>query len=85
VLGCHDVVAHLGALPPLVVAPTALEAPLPRCGLRLLCAHESARRVLDELICACLGVGDLAGAVRAAGLRLALPLALRRGRDLGWS
>jgi hypothetical protein len=74
-VGGHDVVAPLGAQPPLVVAPTAPEAPLPRCGLRLLCPHESARRLLDELICACLGVGDLAGAVRAARLRLALPLA----------
>jgi hypothetical protein len=74
-LGCHDVVAHLGALPPLVVAPSALAAPLPRRGLRVLCAHDSARRVLDQILCASLAGGDLTGAIRAAHLRLALPLA----------
>jgi regulator of sirC expression with transglutaminase-like and TPR domain len=81
-IGGHDVVAHMGARPPLVIAPATPETRLPRCGLRPLCPHETAGRLLDELVCAYLATGDIAHAIRAARLRLSLPVGPRRRAGL---
>jgi regulator of sirC expression with transglutaminase-like and TPR domain len=73
----HFVVGHFGADPPLLLDPFArgevIIAPVQRDLIRPWRAHEIAMRMLNNLTAAYQRRGDLRGAIRAAGLRLALP------------
>jgi regulator of sirC expression with transglutaminase-like and TPR domain len=73
----HFVVGHFGTAPPLLLDPfdggAALEAPGPAELLRPWPAKEVAMRMLNNLVASLERRGDLAGAMRAAAMREALP------------
>jgi regulator of sirC expression with transglutaminase-like and TPR domain len=73
----HFVVGHFGATPALLLDPfaggTPIHGPRPEPLVRPWRAHEIAMRMLNNLVPAFRRRGDLAGALRAAELRLALP------------
>ncbi|MGI8904690.1 MAG: transglutaminase family protein [Solirubrobacteraceae bacterium] len=73
----HFVVGHFGADPPLLLDPFAgggaVEADVNRLFVRPWRAHEIAMRMLHNLVAAYQRRGDLGAAIRAAGMRLALP------------
>jgi len=73
----HFVVGHFGATPPLLLDPFAgggtVGADADRRLVRPWRAHETAMRMLNNLVPAFQRRGDLGGAIRAAELRLALP------------
>jgi regulator of sirC expression with transglutaminase-like and TPR domain len=73
----HFVVGHFGAAPPLLLGPFAGGVPLvpavPDALVRPWGAAEIAMRMLTNLVAAYGRRGDLALAIRAAELRLALP------------
>ena len=75
----HYVVGHFGIEPPLVLDPFAggvLVAPdAPRELVRPWDTHETALRMLNNLVSSYAARGDLGNAIRAAELRLRLPLA----------
>ena len=74
----HYVVGHFGATPPLLLDPfanglrTATDAP-PEL-VRPWGAHETALRMLNNLVASYERRGDVGNAIRAATLRLELPL-----------
>ena len=74
----HYVVGHFGQLPPILLDPfsggAALEAP-PTIEARPWGAHETAIRMLNNLVGSYLRRADLTRAIRAAQMRLELPLA----------
>ena len=74
----HFVVGHFGAAPPLLVDPFAggrqLEAAVEPALVRPWGPHETALRMLNNLVASYSGRGDIGAAIRAAGLRLELPL-----------
>ena len=74
----HFVVAHFGFAPPLLLDPFAGGRPLadeaPLELVRPWAPHETALRMLNNLVSAYLRRHDLGAAIRAAELRLALPL-----------
>jgi regulator of sirC expression with transglutaminase-like and TPR domain len=82
----HFVVAHFGADPPLVYDPFAgggridLEAPAEL--VRPWRPQETAMRILNNLVASFAKHGDLAGAIRAAELRLELPLEVEAYTEL---
>lgn len=73
----HYVVGHFGAEPPLLLDPFSPGAPVgtevPADLVRPWGAHETALRMLNNLVSAYSRRSDLAGALKAAKLRLALP------------
>ena len=73
----HFVVGHLGADPPLLLDPfdggRAIEEPVAPGHLRPWTAHDIAMRMLNNLVATYQRRGDVAAAIRAAGMRLALP------------
>ena len=73
----HYVVAHFGAPEPLLLDPFGGGVPItpavPPALIRPWTPHETAMRMLNNLVPAFRRRGDLAGALRAAELRLALP------------
>ena len=75
----HYVVGHFGADPPLLLDPfsggTAVEADAPSELVRPWTAHETALRMLNNLVGSFARRGQLGPAIRASELRLALPLA----------
>ena len=72
----HYVVGHFGADPPLLLDPFGGGAPLPPVvGARRWSEHETALRMLNNLVPAYARRGDLRRALRVAELRLSLPLA----------
>ena len=82
----HYVAGHFGQDPPLLLdpfgggAPLEVAAPL---GLRPWGTHETALRMLNNLVGSYLRRSDLARAIRAAELRLELPLAEREAAEAG--
>jgi regulator of sirC expression with transglutaminase-like and TPR domain len=74
----HFVVGHFGQVPALLLDPfaggaeLASEAPIP---VRPWGSHETALRMLNNLVASYLRRHDLSGAIRAAEMRLALSLA----------
>ena len=74
----HYVAGHFGAEPPLLVDPFAAGAVVEHVVARELVrpwnVHETALRMLNNLVASYLSRHDLARAIRAAELRLALPL-----------
>ncbi|MEA2412624.1 MAG: hypothetical protein QOC77_3185 [Thermoleophilaceae bacterium] len=74
----HFVVAHFGASPPLVLDPFSggvrVEVQAPARLVRPWSAHETALRMLNNLVAAYTRRGRLDRAIVAARLRLALPL-----------
>jgi len=74
----HYVVGHFGQDPPILLDPfaggAALEARAP-IELRAWGAHETALRMLNNLVGSYLRRSDLTRAIRAAEMRLELPLA----------
>ena len=77
----HYVVGHFGADPPLLLDPFAggvpAQAPgpgVPRDAVRPWGNHETALRILNNLVVALSGRADFTRAIRAAELRLMLPL-----------
>jgi Transglutaminase-like superfamily len=74
----HYVVGHFGASPPLLLDPFAGGAPVagehPAEHVRPSGAHETALRMLNNLVASFSVRGDFRGAIRAATLRLALPV-----------
>jgi len=78
--GCpgHFVVAHFGADPPLVYDPfdggQRMDLDVPPELLRPWRAQETALRILNNLVAAFGKRGDLGRAIRAAELRLELPM-----------
>ena len=74
----HYVVGHFGTDPPLVLDPFArgivIEPDVPPHLLRAWGVHETALRMLNNLVAAYSARGLLANAIQAAKLRLALPL-----------
>ncbi len=68
---------HFGAEPPLLLDPfaggEAVEADVLRLGVRPWRPHEIAMRMLNNLVAAYQRRGDVSAAMRAAGMRLALP------------
>ncbi len=81
----HYVVGHFGREPPLLIDPFDGGAPLtgPAVELPRPDAHETALRMLNNLVEAYLRRMDLAHAIRAAELRLELPLAAAQAATLG--
>ena len=82
----HFVVGHFGAEPPLLVDPFAGGVTVSADGvetalIRPWGAHEIAMRMLNNLVAAYDRRGDLTGALRAATMRLALPIAEPRLRE----
>ncbi|HWF34832.1 MAG TPA: transglutaminase-like domain-containing protein [Solirubrobacteraceae bacterium] len=75
----HFVVGHFGTHPPVLIDPFegggTLRAHVPDTGVRPWGAHETAMRMLNNLVVAYQRRGDVAAAIRAAGMRLALPSA----------
>ena len=72
----HYVVGHFGVDPPLLLDPFGGGGLLPPVvGARRWGEHETALRMLNNLVPAYARRGDLARALRVAELRLALPLA----------
>jgi regulator of sirC expression with transglutaminase-like and TPR domain len=73
----HYVVAHFGAAEPLLLDPFRGGSPIapnvPSALVRPWTQHETAMRMLNNLVPAFQRRGDLTGALRAAELRLALP------------
>ena len=73
----HYVVAHFGAAEPLLLDPfgggTPIAPDVPSALVRPWTAHETAMRMLNNLVPAFRRRGDLTGALRAAELRLAIP------------
>ncbi len=74
----HYVVGHFGGDPPLLIDPFAggvrIAPEVPPELVRPWTAHETALRMLNNLVGSYTSRGDLALAIRAAGMRLALPL-----------
>jgi regulator of sirC expression with transglutaminase-like and TPR domain len=72
----HYVVGHFGQVPPLVLDPFGGGTPLarPERPLEPWGPHETALRMLNNLVGSYQRRADLARAIRAAELRLALPL-----------
>jgi regulator of sirC expression with transglutaminase-like and TPR domain len=75
----HYVVGHFGTEPPLLLDPFAgglpTEAPAAAAdAVRPWSNHETALRILNNLVVGLSGRGDFSRAIRAAELRLALPL-----------
>jgi len=74
----HYVVGHFGRRPALLVDPAAggrrLPEPLAPRPARPRTPHEIALRILTDLVAVAVARTDVAAAVRAAELRLALPL-----------
>ncbi|MDQ6605946.1 MAG: transglutaminase-like domain-containing protein [Actinomycetota bacterium] len=77
----HFVVGHFGAEPPLLLDPfsggATVEGQFPRTLLRPWGAHETAMRMLNNLVGSYQRRGDLGPAIRAATMRMALPAAER--------
>jgi regulator of sirC expression with transglutaminase-like and TPR domain len=75
----HFVVGHFGVDPPLLLDPfgggAPVEADAPAGLVRPWLPHETALRVLNNLVASYTSRHDLARAIRAAELRVALPLA----------
>jgi regulator of sirC expression with transglutaminase-like and TPR domain len=73
----HYVVAHFGAAEPLLLDPfgggTPIAPDVPSALIRPWTPHETAMRMLNNLVPAFRRRGDLTGALRAAELRLAIP------------
>jgi regulator of sirC expression with transglutaminase-like and TPR domain len=73
----HYVVAHFGGAEPLLLDPfgggTPIAPDVPAALVRPWTPHETAMRMLNNLVPAFRRRGDLTGALRAAELRLALP------------
>jgi regulator of sirC expression with transglutaminase-like and TPR domain len=73
----HYVVAHFGAPEPLLLDPFSggvhVTPDVPAALVRPWTPHETAMRMLNNLVPSLRRRGDLAGALRAAELRLALP------------
>jgi regulator of sirC expression with transglutaminase-like and TPR domain len=73
----HYVVAHFGAPEPLLLDPfgggTPITPDVPPALVRAWTPHETAMRMLNNLVPAFQRRGNLAGALRAAELRLELP------------
>ena len=73
----HYVVGHFGAPEPLLLDPfgggVRITPDVPAALVRAWTPHETAMRMLNNLVPAFRRRGDLAGALRAAELRLALP------------
>ncbi len=73
----HFVVGHFGVEPPLLVDPfaggAAVQEPVPRALVRPWGAHETAMRMLNNLVGSYQRRGDLGSAIRAARMRMALP------------
>ena len=81
----HYVVGHFGEGPPLLLDPFAGGAPLEVASsaeLRPWGPHETALRMLNNLVGSYLRRADLARAIRAAELRLELPLGERQAAAL---
>jgi regulator of sirC expression with transglutaminase-like and TPR domain len=82
----HFVVAHFGADPPLVFDPFArgerIELEAPAELIRAWRPQETARRILNNLVASFAKHGNLMGAIRAAELRLELPLELETYTEL---
>ena len=74
----HYVVGHFGAEPPLLLDPfnggVLVETDAPPEVVRRWSAHETALRMLTNLVGSYARRADLGSAIRAADLRLALPL-----------
>jgi regulator of sirC expression with transglutaminase-like and TPR domain len=74
----HYVVAHFGAAEPLLLDPfsggTPVTGNVPSALLRPWSPHETALRMLNNLVAAFQRRGDLTRALHAAELRLALPV-----------
>jgi regulator of sirC expression with transglutaminase-like and TPR domain len=74
----HFVVAHFGAAPPPLIDPFAGGAPVegdvPAGLMRPWSAHETALRMLNNLVSSFARRGRIEEAIRAARLRLALPI-----------
>jgi regulator of sirC expression with transglutaminase-like and TPR domain len=82
----HFVVGHFGADPPLLLDPFAGGVTVSAAGaeaalIRPWDTHEIAMRMLNNLVSAYDRRGDLTGALRAATMRLALPIAEPRLHD----
>jgi regulator of sirC expression with transglutaminase-like and TPR domain len=82
----HFVVGHFGADPPLLLDPFAGGVTVSAAGvetalIRPWGTHEIAMRMLNNLVAAYDRRGDLTGALRAATMRLALPIAEPRLQD----
>jgi regulator of sirC expression with transglutaminase-like and TPR domain len=77
----HYVVGHFGAPEPLLLDPfgggVRITPDAPASLVRPWTPHETAMRMLNNLVPAFRRRGDLAGALRAAELRLALPAGAR--------
>ena len=73
----HFVVGHFGTEPPLLLDPfsggEAVPGEFPRSLLRPWTAHETAMRMLNNLVGSYQRRGDLGLAIRAATMRMALP------------
>ena len=82
----HYVVGHFGEDPPLLLDPfgggALLEVAAPGA-LRPWRAHETALRMLNNLVGSYMRRADLSHAIRAAELRLELPLGEREAAALG--
>jgi hypothetical protein len=75
----HVLVAHRRIAPPYVIEPMAPKRPiaaarLPAGELRWRCSHQVARMLLDRIVARAQRAGRHGDAVRAAQLRLELPL-----------
>lgn len=74
----HFVVGHFGAAPPLLIDPFAggarVEVAVAPSFVRPWDPHEIAMRVLNNLVASYQRRGDLGAAIRAASMRLALPV-----------
>ena len=85
----HFVVGHFGATPPILLDPFAgggrVDARVEPAALRPWSAHETALRMLNNLVGSYERRGDIGRAIRAAELRLLLPASagLRDELELG--
>jgi regulator of sirC expression with transglutaminase-like and TPR domain len=74
----HFVVGHFGAMPPLLLDPFGggklVETTAPADLVRPWTAHETALRMLNNLVASFSGRGEFRGAIKAAALRLELPV-----------
>jgi regulator of sirC expression with transglutaminase-like and TPR domain len=82
----HFVVGHFGTDPPVLLDPftggTTIRAAAAGDLIRPWDAHEIAMRMLNNLVATYQRRGDLANALRAATMRLALPVAEPQLRDI---
>lgn len=82
----HFVVGHFGGAAPVVLDPFAggavIEPAVPAAALRSWSTHETALRMLNNLVPAFEKRGDLGAAIHAAELRLLLPAANELQDDL---